>query len=221
MAEVKSFQADGSTAGTKSLPDSVFGARILVEAVQLSVLRQLANARRANPRTLTKGDVRGGGRKPFRQKGTGRARQGSTRNPQWRGGGVAHGPDGRDYTLKMNKRTRKQALASILTDLVKQERLSVLAAPAFDAPKTKDAVKLLESMGMKDRKVLFVTPEQGGTFQKSVRNIPRIKAIQAKFLNPHDLMSHEFVVLFDDVVEPIVAHLTSPRRPAVKQEASA
>lgn len=221
MAEVKSFQADGSAAGTQSLPDSVFGARILVQAVQQSILRQLANARRANPKTLTKGDVSGGGKKPYRQKGTGRARQGSTRNPHWRGGGVAHGPDGRIYTIKMNRRTRRQALASILTDLVKKERLGVMAAPAFDSPKTKQAVELLKTMGMVGRKVLFVVPEEVQAFHKSVRNIPRIKAIPAKFLNPHDLMSHEFVVLFDNVVEPIVEHLTSTRQPAVKQEASA
>jgi large subunit ribosomal protein L4 len=112
-------------------------------------------------------------------------------------------------------------LASILTDLVKQERLGVLAAPAFDSPRTKQAVELLQKMGMEGRKVLFVTPDPIEIFEKSVRNLPRVKSIPAKFLNPHDLMSHEFVVLFDGSVEPIVKHLTSPRRPVADQEVSA
>lgn len=214
MAEVNNFKSDGTAAGKRSLPGEVFGARILVDAVQLSVLRQLANARKANPTTLTKGEVRGGGKKPYKQKGTGRARQGSTRNPQWRGGGRAHGPDGRDYTLHMNRRTRRQALASILTDLVKKERLSVLAPPAFDEPKTKNAVQLLDKMGFAGKKVLFVTPASEVAFAKSVRNIPRVKAIRSEFLNPHDLMSHEQVVLFETVIDPVVAWLTKPRKGA-------
>ncbi len=212
MAEVKSFKADGTPGGNQDLPDSVFGARILVDAVQLSLLRQLANRRRANPLTLGKGQVRGGGRKPFKQKGTGRARQGSSRNPHMRGGGVSHGPDGRDYTLGMNKRTRRQALASILTDLTRQKKLGVLSAPSFSEPKTKSATALLAKMDLVGKKVLFVIPEADVNFEKSVRNLPRAKVLKAKHLNPHDLMSCPNVVLFDTAVDPIVAHLTSPRR---------
>lgn len=219
MAQVKSFQADGAPAGKADLPDAVFGARILVDAVQLSLLRQLANKRRANPTTLGKGQVRGGGKKPWRQKGTGRARQGSSRNPQWRGGGVAHGPDGRNYVMKMNKRTRRAALASILTDLVRRDRLSVVAPPAFDAPKTKAAVGLIEKMGFAGKKVLFVLPEPAAAFEKSVRNLPYAKVIQSQMLNPHDLMSHHQVVLFQTAVDPIVAHLTGPRVPQKEAEA--
>ena len=218
MASVKSYKSDGSPAGTTDLPDAVFGARICVDAVQQSLLRQLGNKRRANPKTLTKGDVRGGGKKPWRQKGTGRARQGSTRNPQWVGGGVAHGPDGRDYTRKLNKKVRRQAFRSILTDLTRQERLGVLAPPAFDGPKTKAAVELLGKMGLADSKVLFVVPEPAEAFEKSIRNLPRAKVIRASQINPHDLMSHRQVILFESAIEPIVAHLTSPRRKAKETE---
>jgi large subunit ribosomal protein L4 len=112
----------------------------------------------------------------------------------------------------MNRRTRRQALASILTDLARKEKLSVLAPPAFDQPKTRKAVELLEKMGMAGKKVLFVTPASETVFAKSVRNIPRVKVIRQEFLNPHDLMSHEQVVLFETVIDPVVAWLASPRK---------
>lgn len=220
MAQVKKYSADGKESGTADLPDSVFGTRVRVQAVQQLLLRQLGNRRTANPTTLTKGDVRGGGKKPWRQKGTGRARQGSTRNPQWRGGGVAHGPDGRDYTTNMNKKARRAALASILTDKVRKEGLAVIEAPAFDAPKTKRVVELVSNLGMAGKKVLFVLADRDENFLKSVRNIHRVKAIESKFLNPHDLLNYEHVLLFEDSIDGIAGRLTAPRIAEKTEEAS-
>lgn len=220
MAAVTLFDAAGAKAGSKDLPDEVFGTPVYRALIQQSVLRQLGNARRANPSTLTKGDVRGGGRKPWRQKGTGRARQGSTRNPHWRGGGVAHGPDGRDYSRKMNRKARRKAMASLLSDLVKSEKLSVIQAPKFEAPKTKQAVALIEALGFAQEKVLFVVPSSElENFERSVKNLPRAKTLKSNLLNPHDLMSHTKVVLVETTIDGIVDQLTRTGRQATEEVA--
>ncbi len=219
MANVKKFKADGSAAGTHEVPGAVFESRILVQAVQQALLRQLGNRRNANPTTLTKSEVSGTGKKPWKQKGTGRARQGSLRNPHFRKGGVAHGPDGRIYTTEMNKRTRRAALASILTDKVRKERLAVIEAPAFEAPKTRRVADLVAAMGMAGKKVLFVTHDRLDAFERSVRNLPRCKALLYRNLNPHDLMVADHVVLFDAAVDPLVGQLTRARKAGTTEEA--
>lgn len=220
MAQVSVKDRSGSAAGTVDLDDAWFGIEPNVAVMHQVVTAQLAARRAGTQSTKTRAEVAGGGAKPWRQKGTGRARQGSTRNPQWRGGGVAHGPDGRDYTTNMNKKARRAALASILTDKVRKEGLAVIEAPAFDAPKTKRVVELVSNLGMAGKKVLFVLADRDENFLKSVRNIHRVKAIESKFLNPHDLLNYEHVLLFEDSIDGIAGRLTAPRIAEKTEEAS-
>lgn len=219
MAEVKKFRADGSAAGTEQLPDSVFGTRVRVQAVQQALLRQLANKRRAQPRTKTKAEVEGTGKKPHRQKGTGWARQGSDRNPHMPGGGRAHGPDGRLYTQDMGKKARRVALASLLTSKVRKGQLSVIEPVKLAGPKTADAMKIVDTMGFGDKKVLFVIPGPVAEFEKSVRNLRAVKTLACTVLNPHDLFTHDEIVLFQDSIAKIVDHLDPAKFRRGKAEA--
>lgn len=220
MADVKLFQADGKEGGKTALPDTVFGAYMRVQTVQRYLLRQLGNARRANPRTLTKGDVSGTGKKPFRQKGTGRARQGSLRNPHNPGGGVAHGPDGRKYTTSMNRKERRRALSSLLSSRVRKEQISVLKPLRLEAPRTRRVVELVKNMGFEGQKVLFVTDSRDENFERSVRNIPTCKSLLYSNLNPHDLLRFDQIVLFEGAVEKIVAQIATEPKPAGSRAAS-
>ncbi|MBI3892838.1 MAG: 50S ribosomal protein L4 [Candidatus Wallbacteria bacterium] len=203
MVSVKKFDPTGAEAGEVTLQDSVFATRIAVQAVQEAVLRQLANKRRANPHTLDRSEVRGGGKKPWKQKGTGRARAGSTRGPLWRTGGVAMGPDFTNHYQALPRKVRRQALRSIFTDKVRDGKLSVIAPVTYETPKTKRVVALLEKLNLASTKTLFVLADRNENFEKSVRNLPRAKALLLSNINPHDLLNYERVVLFEDAARKI------------------
>ena len=203
MVSVKKYDPTGEATGECTLADAVFAARIYPQAVFESVLRQLANKRRANPKTKDRSEVRGGGKKPWRQKGTGRARAGSTRSPLWRTGGVAMGPDGRNYEQKLNRKVRRHAMRSILTDKVRQGLLSIIAPVHYEEPKTKKVLELLEKMEASGKKTLFILAGRDFAFEKSARNLPGVKALHLATMNPHDLLNHERVVLFEDAARKI------------------
>lgn len=205
MAKALKFDAEGRKAGEVDLDPRVFEARILEQAVFESVLRQLANKRRARPKTKTRSEVRGGGRKPWRQKGTGRARAGSTRSGLWRGGGIILGPDGRqNHTYGLPKKVRRGALRSILTQRARTGQVKVLEAPTYEAPKTKQIVSLLANMELTEAKVLFIMDEREPNFERSVRNLPHAKALPAGLLNPHDLLKYQELVFFEKAVPTVV-----------------
>ncbi|MBI2944710.1 MAG: 50S ribosomal protein L4 [Candidatus Wallbacteria bacterium] len=203
MVSVKKFDNTGAAAGEATLADSVFAVEVNSQAVFASVLRQLGNKRRANPTTKDRAEVRGGGKKPWKQKGTGRARAGSTRSPLWRKGGIAMGPDFRNHYQSLPRKVRRAALRSILADKVKNGQLSVIAPVSFDGPKTKSAVALLAKLEASGTKTLFVLADRNENFERSVRNLPTAKALVLSNINPHDLLNFERVILFEDAARKI------------------
>lgn len=195
------YTQKGEKKGTVEVSDAMFKVKINKEAVTLAVLRQTANARRSTASTKSRGDVRGGGRKPWRQKGTGRARFGSSRNPIWRGGGVAFGPTiDRNYTKDMTKKARRIALFSCLS--VKAGDNDVLALDKFEAkePKTKEFAKMLTKLSVK-RSLLVVIPEKDVNLEKSAANLPNVKTVLVNYLNPHDLLKHEKIMFLESAIK--------------------
>ena len=206
MPKVAKFDASGKQQGEFQLDEAVFAAAIREQAVHEALLRQLANRRSARPRVKGYGEVKGGGGKPFRQKGTGRARMGTMRSSLRKGGAVTLGPNGlANYTSKLPRKVRRAALRSLLSDAVKDARLSIIENVSYDEPKTKKAVALVDSFDFEAKeKVLFVIDERNENFEKSVHNIPNAKVLLWSNLNPHDLLHFERVVLFEGAVEKVV-----------------
>jgi large subunit ribosomal protein L4 len=186
--------ADGTRKGTVELPAEVFAAKINVPVMHLVVRAQRAAARAGTHSTRTRSEVRGGGRKPWRQKGTGRARQGSIRAPQWTGGGVVFGPHPRDYTLRVNKKQRRLALRSALSDRHAGGDVLVLDALEFDAPRTKRAVELLARLELGDRKLLLVVEGTEDAAIRSFRNLPKVHLLAWDQLNTYDVLYSDTVV---------------------------
>ena len=204
MAKVAKYDAAGRHQGEMDLDDSVFAARVAAQAVHEAVLMQLAHRRKAHASTKGVGEVSGGGRKPWRQKGTGRARIGTIRSPLRRGGGVSLGPDGRaNYEYRLPRKVRRAAIRSVLTDAVREGRLMVMEAPQLAEPKTKRVVELLHEMNVAQRKVVFVLSDRDENFEKSARNIPAAKTLLWSNLNPHDLLKHDHIVVFEAAVPKI------------------
>jgi large subunit ribosomal protein L4 len=194
MASIKMRGADGKEAGSVELPDAVFGAEINVHVMHRVVVAQRAAARAGTASTKTRGQVRGGGKKPWRQKGTGRARQGSIRAPQWTGGGVVWGPHPRDYDVRVNKKEKLIALRSALSDRHSAGNLHVLKEITFDAPKTRQAVELLDGLELRERKVLLVLEGSEDAVIKSFRNIPNVHLLESGQLNTYDVLYSDAVV---------------------------
>jgi len=199
--EIKKYDKTGKEAGTFAVSADVFDVEVNYEAVKELLLLQLSNKRRANPTTKTRSEVRGGGRKPWKQKGTGRARAGSSSSPVWVGGGVAHGPTGKNHKKSMPKKVRRAALRSILTDKVRGGGLVVIEDLDFQAPKTKDAVAIVEQFDA--NKVLFIQPDRIENLEKSTRNIQGVKTLLYSNLNPHDLINYSKVVVLESAVRKI------------------
>jgi large subunit ribosomal protein L4 len=195
MAKVDVVNARGKKAGSVDLPDEVFGVQVNVPVMHRVVRAQLAAARAGTHSTKTRAEVRGGGRKPWRQKGTGRARQGSIRAPQWTGGGVVFGPTPRDHDLRVNKKEKVLALRSALTDRRAGGNLKVLDALDFDAPRTVEAVELLATLGIAGRKLLLVVDGLEEAAIKSFRNLPTVHMLTFDQLNTYDVLASD-VVLF-------------------------
>ena len=202
MATVAVYDITNNQVGDIELNDSIFGVEMNAGLLHQAVVMQLAAQRLGTHATKTRGFVRGGGRKPWKQKGTGRARAGSTRSPLWVGGGTVFGPHPRKYAFSMPRKQRRLALKCALSDKVKSGDLIVLESLNFDAPKTKQVVKMLGDFGV-DSKALFITADEAENVEKSARNIPGAKAIQALGLNVYDILHHDKLFIKKDAITRI------------------
>lgn len=202
MSTIDVLDADGTKTGTVDLPEDVFGAKVNVPLIHQVVVAQLAAKRQGTHKTKTRGEVRGGGQKPWRQKGTGRARQGSTRAPQWIGGGVVHGPSGvQNYTKRVNKKMKKVALRSALSDRARGEQIRVVEGLSFEVPRTKDALAFLAALELSDARVLVVLAGRDDVVHKSFRNLgERIRVITVDQLNTYDVLVSDVVVFQSDAL---------------------
>ena len=201
MANVTVYNMEGNEVGTMELNDAVFGVEINEHLVHLAVVRQLANNRQGTQKAKTRSEVSGGGRKPWRQKGTGHARQGSIRAPQWTGGGVVFAPVPRDYEVKMNKKERRAALKSALTSKVQENKLVVVDSLALAEAKTKEMQKVLTNL--KADKALVVTADDDQKVVLSARNIADVQTATVNTINVYDVMKHNRVVVTKDAVASI------------------
>ena len=201
MANVAVYNMEGNEVGTMELNDAVFGVEINEHLVHLAVVRQLANNRQGTQKAKTRSEVRGGGRKPWRQKGTGHARQGSTRAPQWTHGGVVFAPVPRDYSFKLNKKEKRAALKSALTSRVNESKFIVVDELKLDSIKTKNFVQVLNNL--KVEKALVVLNDMDANVIKSASNVPTVKTAQTNELNVFDVLKYDTVVVTKDAVKTI------------------
>lgn len=192
--EVEVKDLTGAKVGTVELPAEIFEAPIKKDLMHQALVRQQANARLGTHETKGRGEVSGGGKKPFKQKGTGHARQGSTRAPHWKGGGKVHTPHMHAYTLEMPRQMRRGALRSALSVKASEGQIVVVDKFAFDAPKTKAAAQALSAIGA-GRSALVLLPEKNETARKSVNNLPTAKTLNARYLNVRDVLGYETLVL--------------------------
>ncbi len=204
--QVPLFNQSGKKIGTAELRDDIFAIEPNRNVMHQALVRQLANGRQGTSGTKTRAEVAGGGTKPWRQKGTGRARQGSTRAPQWRHGGVVFGPTPRSYEQKMPRQMRRLALRSALSIKVKEDQVRIVDSLKMDAPKTKEMEALLGGLSI-DSSALIVLPKADPTVQKSAANIPDLKTLNANYLNIRDLLGHDYLVLSQDAVKVIEGYL--------------
>ena len=201
MANVSVFDMQGKEVGKMDLNDAVFGVEINEHLLHLAVVAQLANKRQGTQKALTRAEVSGGGRKPWRQKGTGHARQGSIRAPQWKGGGVVFAPVPRDYTTTMNKKEKRAALKSALTNAVQENKLIVVDEIKFDEIKTKNFQAMLDALKVEKAFVLLDSNDKNTVL--SARNIADIKTAGVKELNVYDVLKYQTVVATKAAVEKI------------------
>ncbi len=197
----------GNQVGEIELNDAVFGAPVNQTLMHQALLRQLANARLGTHKTKTRGEVRGGGRKPWRQKGTGRARQGSIRAPQWVGGGTVFGPRPRKYTKQMPKKMRRAALRSALSVKAAAEQIIVVDRIEIEQPKTRVVVEMLNALGAAGASVLLVLNEEQQIVQRSAKNLPKVKTLLSGYMNVRDLLGHDVVILSTEIVEKLESWL--------------
>ncbi|MFC3040922.1 50S ribosomal protein L4 [Virgibacillus xinjiangensis] len=200
MPKVALFKQDGSQAGDVELNDSVFGIEPNTHVLHEAVVMQRASLRQGTHAVKNRAEVSGGGRKPWRQKGTGRARQGSIRSPQWVGGGTVFGPTPRSYSYKLPKKVRRLALKSALSSKVQEENLVVLENIAIEAPKTKEVVKMLDALNV-DSKALIVTAEKEDTVIRSANNLQSVKVLTVEEINVLDLLTHDKLIVTKDAAE--------------------
>lgn len=201
MASVKVYDIEGKEVETLELNDAVFGVEINEHIMHKAVVGQLANNRQGTQSAKTRSEVSGGGRKPWRQKGTGHARQGSTRSPQWTGGGVVFAPKPRDYSFKMNKKEKNLALKSVLTTKVAENKFIVVDGLSFDEIKTKNMVNVLKNLEVK--KALVVTDDDNKNVTLSSRNIPGVKTAFTNTINVYDILKYDKMVVAKDVISKI------------------
>ena len=202
MANVSVYNMEGKEVGKIDLSDAVFGVQVNEHLVHMAVVQQLANNRQGTQKAKTRSEVSGGGRKPSKQKGTGHARQGSTRSPQWTGGGVVFAPVPRDYSFKLNKKEKRIALKSALTSRVLANKLIVIDELKFDEIKTKKFQEVLDNLKI-SRKSLFVLNENDQNVVLSARNIPSVQTTLTNTINVYDIMKTGTVVLTKDAVKTI------------------
>lgn len=201
MPKVALYNTEGSKVGDIDLNDDIFGIEPNEGVVHETVVMQLASLRRGTSSTKSRGEVRGGGRKPWRQKGTGRARVGSSRSPIWRGGAITFGPKPRDYKYNIPKKKRRLALKSVLSAKVIDGEIVVLDQLAISEPKTKDVIAILSNFEAK--KTLIVTADSDENVSKSARNIPGVKSLAAASLNVYDIINHDKLIITKDAVSKV------------------
>ena len=201
MANVSVYNIEGKEVGKIDLSDAVFGVEVNEHLVHMAVVSQLANNRQGTQKAKTRSEVRGGGRKPWRQKGTGHARQGSTRAPQWTHGGVVFAPVPRDYSFKLNKKEKRAALKSALTSRVNESKFIVVDELKLDSIKTKNFVQVLNNL--KVEKALVVLNDMDTNVIKSASNVPTVKTAQTNELNVFDVLKYDTVVVTKDAVKTI------------------
>lgn len=201
MANVSVYNMEGKEVGAIELNDAVFGVEVNEHLVHLAVVAQLANKRQGTQKAKTRSEVRGGGRKPWRQKGTGHARQGSTRAPQWTGGGVVFAPTPRDYSFKLNKKEKRAALKSALTSRVEEKKFIVLDEINFGEIKTKNFQNVLNNLNV--AKALVVLEDGNKNAELSARNIPSVKTARTNTINVYDILKYNTVIATKAAVETI------------------
>ncbi len=201
MAKVAVYNMQGQEVEQIELNDAIFGVEVNGNLLHRAVVTQLANKRQGTQSALTRSEVRGGGAKPWRQKGTGRARQGSIRAPQWKGGGVVFAPKPRDYSKKMNKKERRIALKSALTSKVQDNKFIVVDELAFDAVKTKNMVNVLSSLNVK--KALVVLEGENNNVTLSARNLQDIKTVYTNTINAYDLLKYDTCIVTKNAIATI------------------
>ena len=201
MANVSVYNIEGKEVGTIELNDAVFGVEVNEHLVHMAVVAQLANNRQGTQKAKTRSEVSGGGRKPWRQKGTGHARQGSTRAPQWTGGGIVFAPTPRDYTIRLNKKEKRLALKSVLTNCVNENKFIVLDELKFDEIKTKKMQAVLDALNVS--KALIVLNENDANVVKSARNIANVQTALTNTINVYDILKYNTVVVTKAAVATI------------------
>ena len=201
MANVSVYNMEGKEVDKIELSDAVFGVEVNEHLVHMAVVAQLANKRQGTQKAKTRSEVSGGGRKPWRQKGTGHARQGSTRAPQWTGGGVVFAPTPRDYTIRLNKKEKRLALKSVLTNCVNENKCIVLDELKFDEIKTKKMQAVLDALNVS--KALVVLNENDTNVVKSASNIANIQTALTNTINVYDILKYNTVVVTKDAVKTI------------------
>ena len=202
MPKVALYNQNGSTAGEIELNDSVFGIEPNESVVFDAIIMQRASLRQGTHKVKNRSEVSGGGRKPWRQKGTGRARQGSIRSPQWRGGGIVFGPTPRSYAYKLPKKVRRLAIKSALSSKVNDNNLIVLEDLTLDAVKTKEMAAVLKGLSI-EKKALIVTADSNETVALSARNLPGVTVVEANGINVLDVVGHEKLVMTKAAVEKV------------------
>ena len=201
MATVSVYNMEGNEVGSMDLNDAIFGVEVNEHLVHMAVVQQLANNRQGTQKAKTRSEVRGGGRKPWRQKGTGHARQGSTRAPQWTGGGTVFAPVPRDYSFKLNRKEKKAALKSALTTRVQENKFIVLDDLKLDEIKTKKFVEVMNNL--KVQKALVVLNDMDTNVIASAKNIPTVKTAQTNEVNVFDVLKYDTVVVTKAAVQNI------------------
>jgi large subunit ribosomal protein L4 len=214
MASIEMRDVAGKKAGTRDLPAEIFESKVSVPLMHQVVVAGLAGIRAGTHSTKSRGEVRGGGRKPWRQKGTGRSRQGSIRSPQWVGGGVAHGPTPRDHSQKVNRKMRRGALRSALTDALQSGKLAVVDELAWDEPKTKRAVEVLGSLELEGRILLVLpVPTESGAIERSFRNLPNVKIAYTGGLGTYDVLLADRVLFTGAAIDGLTDASRTPPPP--------
>lgn len=202
MPNVSVFDKTGAKVSDIELSENIFGIEPNVSAMHLCVVNYLANQRQGTQSTLTRGEVSGGGKKPWKQKGSGRARQGSTRSPQWYHGGIAHGPKPREYGFSINKKVKRLAMKSALSAKAAEDEIIVLDTFAQEEIKTKEIAKVLAALPT-GKKTLIVLPEKNDVLYKSARNIAGVKVALVNTLNVYDILNSDKMLVLQDAVSKI------------------
>ena len=202
MANVSVYNMEGSEVGKMELNDDVFAVNVNEHLMHMAVVLQLANKRQGTQKAKTRSEVSGGGRKPWRQKGTGHARQGSTRAPQWTGGGVVFAPTPRDYSFKMNKKEKASAIKSALTSKVNEEKFLVMDSLKFDEIKTKKMIGVLDALKV-SKALVVLDGEDNGNVELSARNIAGVRTVYSNAINVYDILKYDTVIITKNAVAKI------------------